>query len=81
MREIYPLVPLFGSQSVSVAVVRYGGALYVGVTSSWPEREMVESFTNHLHAAFAELARTPVPESMPVVEPQSAPAFELAPPT
>lgn len=61
MQQIYPLVPLFGSQSVSVAVVRYGGSLHVGVTSSWPEQQMVEAFTAHLRTAFDELTRTPAP--------------------
>jgi WS/DGAT/MGAT family acyltransferase len=57
LEEIYPLVPLFGSQVVSVAVVRYGGYLRVGVTSSWTDRAMVETFTRNLRQAFAEIPR------------------------
>ncbi len=68
MREIYPLVPLFGSQSVSVAVVRYGRALHVGVTASWPERAQLESFAAHLQAAFAGLAQATAPELVPSAE-------------
>jgi hypothetical protein len=63
LEEIYPLVPLFGSQSLSVAVVRYGGCLRVGVTSSWPQKQMVSEFTAHLRAAFDEITRTPAEPS------------------
>ena len=55
LREIYPLVPLFGSQSVSVAVIRYRGAFRVGVTASWPDRETLETFAANLEGAFAAL--------------------------
>jgi len=61
LREIYPLVPLFGSQSVSVAAVRYRGAFRVGVTSSWADRRMVDEFAERLQASFARLTATPSP--------------------
>ncbi|MEP6871735.1 MAG: wax ester/triacylglycerol synthase domain-containing protein [Anaerolineaceae bacterium] len=57
LSEIYPLVPLFGSQSVSVAAVRYRGAFRIGVTSSWADRTMVDEFAARLQAAFATLTR------------------------
>ena len=57
MQEIYPLVPLFGGQAVSVAVIRYRSWLQVGVTSSWGNRELVEEFSARLEAAFDELPR------------------------
>lgn len=57
MQEIYPLVPLFGGQAVSVAVIRYQSWLQVGVTSSWANRELVEEFSARLEAAFGELTR------------------------
>jgi WS/DGAT/MGAT family acyltransferase len=60
LREIYPLVPLFGSQSVSVAVIRYRGAFRVGVTSCWASREMVDQFALNLQAAFVALTRATV---------------------
>ncbi|MCL4240887.1 MAG: DUF1298 domain-containing protein [Dehalococcoidia bacterium] len=66
MREMYPLVPLFGGQAVSVAVVRYQSSLQVGVTSSWGDRGLVEEFAARLEAAFGELTRAtaeiPAPE-------------------
>ena len=58
LREIYPLVPLFGSQSVSVASVRYRGAFRIGVTSSWADRRMVDEFAERLQASFAALTRS-----------------------
>ena len=60
LTQIYPLVPLFGSQSVSVAVIRYGGAFRVGVTSSWASRAMVEQFALNLEAAFIDLTHATV---------------------
>lgn len=57
LQEIYPLVPLFGGQAVSVAVIRYQSSLQVGVTSSWAGRELVEEFSARLEAAFGELTR------------------------
>jgi WS/DGAT/MGAT family acyltransferase len=57
MQEIYPLVPLFGGQAVSVAVIRYQSSLQIGVTASWGNREMVEEFSARLEAAFGELTR------------------------
>ncbi len=71
VQEIFPLVPLFGSQSLSVAVVRYGGQLRIGLTSSWTKPEMVETFTENLKAAFDQITRTvaedePVPFSHPL---------------
>lgn len=57
LSEIYPLVPLFGSQSVSVAVVRYRGSFRVGVTASWPDRKTLETFAANLQTAFADLTR------------------------
>ncbi len=57
LSEIYPLVPLFGSQSVSVAAVRYRGSLRIGVTSSWADRQMVDEFAARLQTAFAILTR------------------------
>lgn len=57
LQEIYPLVPLFGGQAVSVAVIRYRSALQVGVTSSWADRKLVEEFSARLEAAFGELTR------------------------
>ncbi|MBA4180324.1 MAG: hypothetical protein C0506_07030 [Anaerolinea sp.] len=68
LSEIYPLVPLFGSQSVSVAVVRYRGSFRVGVTASWPDRRTLETFTANLQVAFADLTRAtaaPVAEAAP----------------
>lgn len=57
LEEIYPLVPLFGGQAVSVAVIRYQSSLQIGVTSSWGNRERVEEFSARLEAAFGELTR------------------------
>lgn len=68
VEEIFPLVPLFGSQSLSVAVVRYGGHLRVGLTSSWAEPEMVEAFSRSLQAAFDRIVRDvaePGPDALP----------------
>ena len=59
LHAIYPLVPLFGSQSVSVAAVRYRGAFRVGVTSSWADRRTVDEFAERLRAASATLLEAP----------------------
>ncbi|MGK2965286.1 MAG: WS/DGAT domain-containing protein, partial [Tepidiformaceae bacterium] len=73
VRELYPFVPLFGGQSVSVAIVRYRGAFRVGVTSSWPDRVDLDEFTARLRDAFAVLAhqgeRSP---ALPSDEPEPA---------
>ncbi|MEO8538729.1 MAG: wax ester/triacylglycerol synthase domain-containing protein [bacterium] len=69
IEEIYPLVPLFGSQSLSVAVVRYGGYLRVGVTSSWGDAALVDTFTQNLQQAFAQIALAP----KDAMEPAGAP--------
>ncbi|MEP7214868.1 MAG: wax ester/triacylglycerol synthase domain-containing protein [Anaerolineaceae bacterium] len=71
LSEMYPLVPLFGSQSVSVAAVRYRGAFRVGVTSSWADRTMVDEFAARLEAAFATLTRATV-AAEPVRAPKAA---------
>ncbi len=57
LEEIYPLVPLFGGQAVSVGVIRYGATLHVGVLSSWRDRAMVDAFASRLEDAFARLTR------------------------
>ncbi len=57
VQEIFPLVPLFAAQSLSVAVVRYGGQLRIGLTSSWAKPEVVESFATCLQAAFDRITR------------------------
>ena len=74
LSEIYPLVPLFGSQSVSVAAVRYRGAFRVGVTSSWADRQMVDEFAARLQASFATLTRATA-----TGEPARAPRHSGAP--
>lgn len=70
LREIYPLVPLFGAQAVSVAVIRYQASYGVGVTSSWPDRRMVDEFTTRLESAFAELTRATASEAALEDEPR-----------
>lgn len=60
LEAIYPLVPLFASQSLSVAVVRYGGFMRVGVTSSWADPELVELFSSKLQEAFRRITFTAV---------------------
>jgi len=68
VQQIFPLVPLFGSQSLSVAVVRYGGQLRIGMTSSWEDPKMLELFTENLRLAFDRITRTPaepVPAAVP----------------
>jgi len=57
VEEIYPLVPLFGGQAISVGVIRYGTRLRVGIVSSWSDRAMVESFAGRLEEAFERLTR------------------------
>ncbi len=74
LNAVYPLVPLFGGQAISVAVLRYGGQYRVGVTSSWPDRQMAARFVSGLEAAMHELGRvvpqaqresSPVPKRLP----------------
>lgn len=72
LEEIYPLVPLFGGQAVSVGVIRYGTTLRVGVLSSWPDRAMVEAFAGRLETAFARLTRATVYEETAVWAPEPA---------
>ena len=81
LSEIYPLVPLFGSQSVSVAAVRYRGAFRIGVTSSWADRTMVDEFAARLQAAFATLTRAPAtvaPAPVPRVSGEALPGSYAA---
>ncbi len=73
LEAIYPLVPLFASQSLSVAVVRYGGQMRVGITSSWGDEKLVARFAEELQGAFRRITQTTVEvavEPAPGLNPQ-----------
>jgi WS/DGAT/MGAT family acyltransferase len=57
--EIYPLVPLFGGQALSVGVIRYAGRLRIGVVSSTAKPALQAAFMAGLQEAFAVIVRTP----------------------
>ena len=74
---VYPLVPLFGGQSLSVAVIRYGAHYRVGVTTAWETAGLAEEFSRHLRSAFEQLARA-VPAESPASVPAPASGRPLA---
>ena len=76
LEAIYPLVPLFASQSLSVAVVRYGGYMRIGITSSWSDPATVARFAEELQFAFRRITQTAV-EVVPQPVPGMAPEPEL----
>jgi WS/DGAT/MGAT family acyltransferase len=55
LEAIYPLVPLFESQAVGIALFSYAGSLDVGVATCWQTVPDADELVADLRAAFAEL--------------------------
>lgn len=73
LEAIYPLVPLFGGQALSVGVVRYAGRLRVGVMSAYGQ-EALQRFALNLRHAFQEITTAVVED--PAEAPLPFPAAE-----
>lgn len=55
LEAIYPLVPLFESQAVGIALFSYAGSLDVGVATCWHTVPDADDLIADLRASFAEL--------------------------
>jgi WS/DGAT/MGAT family acyltransferase len=55
MTETYPMVPLFTSQGLGIALFSYSGGLYWGVSADWDLFPDLHDFVVHLDASFREL--------------------------
>jgi WS/DGAT/MGAT family acyltransferase len=56
LRESYPMVPLFASQGLGLALFSYDGGLFWGVNSDWDALPDLHDYIEALNAGFAELA-------------------------
>lgn len=59
IRELYPLVPLFGRQALGIALFSYAGGLYWGLVGDWQCTPDLHELVSDLEAAFAELCAAP----------------------
>ena len=55
MTETYPMVPLFSSMGLGIALFSYGGGLYWGIVSDWDQFPDLHDFVRALDASFREL--------------------------
>ncbi len=55
MAEAYPMVPLFSSQGLGIALFSYGGGLYWGFNSDWDLFPDLHDFVVAIDASFREL--------------------------
>jgi len=55
MLETYPMVPLFESQGLGVALFSYGGGLYWGFNADWDQFPDLHDFVVAIDASFREL--------------------------
>jgi WS/DGAT/MGAT family acyltransferase len=53
--EVYPLVPLFRSQTLGVALMSYAGSLFVGINADWHAMPDLHDFARDLEESVAEL--------------------------
>jgi WS/DGAT/MGAT family acyltransferase len=56
MEEVYPVVPLFVSQGLGIALFSYAGRLFWGINADWDLLPDVEQFAQQLADSFRELA-------------------------
>ena len=64
MQAIYPMMPLFPNQALSVAVVSYNGKVYWGFNSDWDALPDVHNVVEGIGAQFRDLhraAQSPAP--------------------
>lgn len=57
LQAIYPLVPLFGDQSVGIALFSYDGKLFWGFSADWQQVPDLHQLIEDLREAFEDLAR------------------------
>ena len=55
MLESYPMVPLFSTQGLGIALFSYGGGLYWGVNADWDRVPDLHDFVVAVDASFREL--------------------------
>jgi WS/DGAT/MGAT family acyltransferase len=55
MTETYPMVPLFSSMGLGIALFSYGGGLYWGIVCDWDQFPDLHDFVRALDASFREL--------------------------
>jgi diacylglycerol O-acyltransferase len=55
MAESYPMVPLFSSQGLGIALFSYAGGLYWGFLCDWDEFPDLHDFVEAIDASFREL--------------------------
>ncbi len=55
MLESYPMVPLFSTQGLGIALFSYGGGLYWGVNADWDRFPDLHDFVVAVDASFREL--------------------------
>ncbi|MEZ4234013.1 MAG: wax ester/triacylglycerol synthase family O-acyltransferase [Polyangiaceae bacterium] len=56
LTDLYPMVPLYGNQSLAIALVSYDGGLYFGLCSDADRVRDLPLIAEHLSAAFEELS-------------------------
>jgi diacylglycerol O-acyltransferase / wax synthase len=55
LESAYPFLPLFESQGLGIALFRYQGELYIGLTGEWDLLARIDQLPAALEEAFAEL--------------------------
>jgi WS/DGAT/MGAT family acyltransferase len=55
MTETYPMVPLFSTQGLGIALFSYGGGLYWGVVCDWDQFPDLHDFVRAIDASFRDL--------------------------
>jgi hypothetical protein len=55
--ETYPMVPLFRTQALGIALFSYAGNLYWGFNADWDLMPDLHSFVDAMQASFDELCR------------------------
>jgi hypothetical protein len=74
MVATYPLVPLWESHGVGIALFSYLGTIYWGFNADWDVLPDVEAFVASIEFAFAELLAAARAADSPVVEGPSRPS-------
>jgi diacylglycerol O-acyltransferase len=55
LEAIYPMAPLFETQSLGVAALSYAGTLHLGISADWHRRPDLHAFVDAVAASLAEL--------------------------
>lgn len=56
LEDLYPMVPLYGNQSLAIALVSYDGGLYLGLCSDADRLRDLPLIAEYLDSAFEELS-------------------------